>query len=140
MFNDKPIRLREGDGYSDATAMCKAVGKQWSAYIRTQPAKEFVGSLATSLNISWDILIPSVTKGLNATRGTWIHSQLGFAPAQWCSPAFTVFVSSWVLELMTTGKVELKPMHEVADIAEPEPSLLGVLNKQTQQTKASGRS
>ena len=134
MFNEKPIRRREGDGYFDATAMCKAVGKRWAVYYRNESTQEFIEALERSVRNLTNPLIQSVTKGLNATRGTWIHPQVAIHLAQWCSPEFAVFVSGWILTLMTTGKVELKPAPAPIAIAEAEPSLLAVLIKQTQQT------
>jgi len=42
-----------------------------------------------------------------ANRGTFAHPDIAIHIAQWCSADFSIQVSRWVRQLMTTGRVEL---------------------------------
>lgn len=101
-FNDVAIGQRL-DGYLNATAMCKAAGCEWKAYNRLGGTAAFLEELAGSVKISTDLLVQSVTAGPNAGRGTWVHPQVGYHLAQWCSPAFAVQVTEWIHEIKTHG-------------------------------------
>ncbi|AWJ86302.1 hypothetical protein TSH58p_22540 (plasmid) [Azospirillum sp. TSH58] len=57
-FNGTPIGQRD-DGYLNATAMCKANGKEWSGYERNVGTEEFIRELSLSLQICRDSLIVS---------------------------------------------------------------------------------
>ncbi len=98
---------RKEDRYVDATRLCKASGKQWAHYAENKGTQEFLAALATSIGIPMDRLTRTVKTGPNESRGTWIHPRVAMHFAQWVSPKFAVAVSGWVLELLTTGKVEL---------------------------------
>ena len=52
----------------NATAMCKAGGKEWKAYWRTDKSKEDVEAVSRSVKIPPDLLIQSITKGKNELR------------------------------------------------------------------------
>lgn len=93
------IQLRADDGYINATAMCKAAGREWSAYRRS--ADGFLEALEGSLRIRRDVLVQSIAAGPNEERGTWVHPQVAVNLAQWLSPAFAVKVSQWVVDWMT---------------------------------------
>ncbi len=54
--------------------MCKDGGKEWSDYIRNSITIGFVTELATSMNISIDLLIDQILNGPNQSRGTFVHS------------------------------------------------------------------
>ncbi len=103
-FDGKPVRQRTADGYFDATAMCKAVGKKWSHYTANAGTREFIQRLAESTGIPADRLVEQVS---GRSGGTWIHPRVSMHFSQWASSAFAVAVSGWVLELLTTGRVEL---------------------------------
>lgn len=45
--------------------------------------------------------------------GTWAHPDIAIQFAQWCNPAFTLQVSRWVREWMTTGKNPIAPMGQL---------------------------
>lgn len=94
------------DGYMDATAMCKANGKEFASYWRNKATKEFVRELAYSLGFPMESLLESQT---GRHGGTYVHPKLAMHLAQWCSPKFAVVVSGWVLDLLTTGKAEVTP-------------------------------
>ncbi|MFZ3485012.1 KilA-N domain-containing protein [Sphingomonas sp. 3-13AW] len=96
------IQQRSADGYINATAMCKAAGREWSSYRRS--AEPFVTALEGSLQIRRDLIIQSITAGANDARGTWVHPQVAIHLAQWLSPEFAVKVTEWVYEWMSGKK------------------------------------
>ena len=102
-FNDVKIGQRLSDGYLNATAMCKANGKEWSNYRQNGVAEDFLDALERSLGIPRNHLVTSITKGPNAERGTWVHPQVAYHLAMWCSPTFAVKVTEWLLDLHTQG-------------------------------------
>lgn len=101
-FNDVAIGQRL-DGYLNATAMCRANGKLWGHYWATDTAQEFAAELSGSIGIPIDLLVSSITTGPNAGRGTWVHPQIGYHLAQWCSAKFAVQVTEWIHDIKTKG-------------------------------------
>lgn len=93
------IQQRPDDGYINATAMCKAAGREWASYHRS--AGGFIAALEGSLQIRRDQIIRSIAAGPNEERGTWVHPQVAVNLAQWLSPEFAVKVSQWVVDWMT---------------------------------------
>jgi len=92
------IYQRSSDGYVNATAMCKAVGKQFNDYTRLKNTKEFFQELSRSTGIPVDRLAFSTMTGQNDQRGTWVHTDVAINLGQWCSPKFAVAVAKWVRE------------------------------------------
>ncbi|WP_353571499.1 KilA-N domain-containing protein [Candidatus Albibeggiatoa sp. nov. BB20] len=107
-FESNLIRQRS-DGYIDATAMCKATGKQWKHYNENTSTKAFILALSSEVGIPTSELIQSLSGGNPQKQGTWVHPRVAIHLAQWCSPEFAVKVTSWVFDLMTKGEVCLKP-------------------------------
>lgn len=125
-FNDVTISQRQKDGYINATAACKANGKQFNDYSRLNSTQEFLEELSRSIGIPIDLkvrstgnpvdpktghteitdtpLVLSITTGRNEFRGTWVHPQVAINLAQWISPKFAVAVSKWVYDWMMTGQ------------------------------------
>jgi hypothetical protein len=95
------VQQRLNDGYINATAMCKAAGKEWSGYRRLDSTEEFFRALERSLQIHRDLIVRSVVTGPNEHRGTWVHPQMAINLAQWLSADFAVLVSEWVFEWLT---------------------------------------
>jgi hypothetical protein len=108
------IQRREADGFVNATAMCKAGGREWFTYARSARTQEYVAALAEHLGVTADLrsplqgspqnpatLIQSITTGPNDLRGTWIHPRLAIDLARWISPAFAVWMDGWFLESLT---------------------------------------
>lgn len=56
------ISQREADGYINATAMCKAAGKDWSHYKANATTKEFLEALRGSLGIPGDLIVQSIRR------------------------------------------------------------------------------
>ena len=72
-FHGATIRQRPGDGYLDATAMCKATGKLFKDYRRLKTTQEYleVFSLKRSIPTSRIIEIKPGRYG-----GSWIHPEM----------------------------------------------------------------
>jgi hypothetical protein len=94
------IYQRPKDGYINATAMCQAVGKEWSAYRRLAITGGFLEELESVLKISRTDLVHSNSGGDPRLQGTWVHPHVAINLAQWCSAAFAVQVSQWVYDWM----------------------------------------
>lgn len=94
------VQQRAEDGYVNATAMCKAAGKQMKNYLENQRTKLFVAELSRSVGIPTDLLVQIINTGPNEYRGTWVHPQVAINLAQWCSTVFAVKVSEFVSDWM----------------------------------------
>lgn len=90
------IDQRIGDGYINATALCKANGKLIGHYLEIEPTKEFLKELERSIALPIDVLVSKVMTGRNELRGTWVHPQVAINLAQWLSPKFAVQVTEWI--------------------------------------------
>ncbi|MHC5307540.1 KilA-N domain-containing protein [Bartonella sp. LJL80] len=121
--NGETIALRATDGYINATAMCKAAGKDWSNYRKNAETEEFLKALEMSLRIRRDLLIQTISGGPNSGRGTWVHPQLAINLATWLSPEFAVQVSEWVVAWMMEI-ADRKPAYpDFSNISEDEKRL-----------------
>ena len=105
--NDFYIENREEDGYINVTNLCKAGNKKFNDWSRIDNTKAFLKELSTSAGIPADVLIQSITGGKNEDRKTWVHPYVAINIAQWISPQFDVKVSSWIYEVMLTGKIDI---------------------------------
>ena len=103
------IHQRAEDGYINATALCRAASKEWSAYRRLDTSGAFVTALERSLQIHRDLLIQSIMTGANEQRGTWVHPQIAIHLAQWLSADFAVKVTEWVFDWMQGRHTPPKP-------------------------------
>lgn len=98
-YNDTPIQRRTVDGYVNATAMCKANGKAWAMYWRTDRATKYLEALSTDMQKSItgsNGLVISISGGLN--QGTWVHERVAVDLARWLSPEFAVWMDGWFVE------------------------------------------
>ena len=100
------IEHREDDGYINVTNLCKADGKLFKNWKKTQKTKAFLQVLFSSVPDGTDELI-KYKSGSNNERAAWVHPQVAINIAQWISPQFDVKVSGWVYEIMMTGKVDI---------------------------------
>jgi hypothetical protein len=108
------IVLSREDGYINATQMCKAGGKLFGNWYKTDSTKELIETLEVDLNstiadVTFRISAIDIKKGGNdkKNQGSWIHPDLAVQLAQWISPKFAIQVSRWVRELALNGKVEI---------------------------------
>jgi hypothetical protein len=129
---DALINQRAIDGYVNATAMCKAVGKQFSDYSRLKTTQEFIKELSSATGIPVAELIQSVMGGI--TQGTWVHPDVAIHLGQWCSPKFAVAVSQWVREwasgaTKTTSAIPYHIKRYMANRSEIPPTHFSMLNE-----------
>jgi hypothetical protein len=103
--NGSVIAQRSSDGYVNATALCKAAGKLFADYTRTDSTKAFLAALSAKMGIPIDkgnqCLIESRAGSPATGGGSWVHPQVAINLGQWLSPDFAVQVSEWVVEWMS---------------------------------------
>ena len=106
-WNGTPISRRTTDGYVNATAMCKANGKQWSKYRESDRCQTYLDALAETSEIRMFDLIES-RQGQGG--GTWVHPQVAVDLARWISAPFAVWMDGWFLESLQHARPA--PMQE----------------------------
>lgn len=104
-WNGTPISRRTTDGYVNATAMCKANGRQWSKYRETDRCQEYIDALAQTSDFGG--LNPIETRAGNG-GGTWIHPQLAVDLARWISAPFAVWMDGWFLDEVAAKRAKQK--------------------------------
>lgn len=97
-WNNTPITRRTTDDYVNATAICKANGKQWNDYWRTDRATEYLEALSAETGIPVSSLCIS-TKG-GAYQGTWIHPRAAVDLTRWISADFAVWMDGFLLDVL----------------------------------------
>jgi hypothetical protein len=120
------IICRSGDGYVNATQLCKAGGREFRVWRKVQKTEDFMQELASAIPIGIAELIKYENNG-SADRATWVHPRVAINIAQWISPKFDVKVSAWVHELLVCGNVNYG--NERSDIT--------IMRDQLQQLEAS---
>lgn len=88
------VEQRTQDGYINATELCKAAGKRWYNYVRTEETGHFLRALAEATGLSSDKLVQEVR--VQGVPSTWVHPQVAVNLGQWLSPQFAVKISQWV--------------------------------------------
>jgi len=119
--------LSREDGFINATAICKAGGKEFKHWNSLESTKELIKALKEGENLKQGIpsdlsiikdplndketsdykVIHIIKNGLNNNRGSWIHPDLAVHLAMWISPTFGIQVSGWVRELALCGTVTI---------------------------------
>ena len=94
-WNGTSIPRRTADGFVNATAMCKANGKEWSKYRESDRCQTYLDALAETSEIRMFDLIES-RQGQGG--GTWVHPQVAVDLARWISAPFAVWMDGWFLE------------------------------------------
>ena len=94
-WNSTPSQRRTTDGYVNATAMCKANGKEWSKYRETDRCQEYIDALAQTTDFGG--LNPIESRAGNG-GGTWVHPHLAVDLARWISAPFAVWMDGWFLD------------------------------------------
>lgn len=126
------ILQRAVDGYVNATAMCKAVGKMLGHYLENKTTKDFLTELASDIGMPISGLVIVKKGGISAEQGTWVHPDVAINLGRWCSPKFAVAVSKWVREWIT-GKSRMGlPYHiqrYMANMSEVPPTHFSILNE-----------
>lgn len=103
--NNTLINQRYKDGYINLTAMAQAEGKLIADYLRLDTTKAFLEELSKTMGIP---IVSLVEVKTGRSGGTWGHPQVAIHCGQWCSPAFAVLVTRWVMTWMTTGQNPLQ--------------------------------
>jgi hypothetical protein len=99
--NDLPIGQRRGDGYFNATALCKAAGKRFSNYYQLESTTEYLQALQVDTGITASELVQVRKGGKSSEQGTWVHPEVAVDLAKWLSPQFRVLVNRWVVQWMS---------------------------------------
>jgi len=103
IWNGVEIQRRPTDGFVNATAMCRAGGREWFSYFRSERTQAYISALAAVPQICGTGiggLIQSIQGGRPELQGTWIHPRLAVDLARWISPAFAVWMDGWFLEVV----------------------------------------
>ena len=91
-----PFGHRDADGYFNATAMCQAVGKLPTDFLRQKGTKRFLRNLETVMGIPITELRQVVRGGHPEEQGTWVHPRVAIQLASCLSPEFEALVPGWV--------------------------------------------
>lgn len=97
-IEESTINQRAIDGYINATAMCKAAGKQFAHYFHLHGTKAYLDALSSDIGITISELVQIIKGGVPELQGTWVHPYVAVNLAQWLSPKFAVQVSKWVYD------------------------------------------
>ena len=103
-YQGQIVTQRSRDGFINATAMCRVVGRPWSDYRRHKNTEAFLGALALDLQIpqvQLTLTVQGTPGGDPRNQGTWVHPQVAVHLASWLSPEFAVQVTKWVMEWMS---------------------------------------
>ena len=128
VLNEIVITSRKEDNYINATQLCKAGGKKFNVWYRSESTQALIKELEEDMkksvarNVATEInggnTIQKGSAGIPADplvdikqggtqQGSWIHPDLGIQLAQWISPKIAIQVSRWVRQLCSVGKVEI---------------------------------
>jgi KilA-N domain len=102
-YEGRHIRIDPNTHYPCLTDICNAIGKNVADFLRLQSTTDYISALSCAMGIPIEKLLLVGKSSL----GTWAHPQLAIKCAGWCSPKLEVVMTSWIYELLTTGRVEL---------------------------------
>lgn len=114
------VDQRVCDGYIDATAMCKAAGKQFRDYYRLKSTKDYIEELSGETGVAPTQLV-EVKKGNTSKyeQGTWVHPKVALHLGRWLSPELVAEVSQWnrqsALEIGSDDDLLITNNHKVSD-------------------------
>ena len=114
------IYQREGDGYINATQICKAnqaltgQKKDPSDWLANKSSKSMIEKLSVVTRIPASKLVDVKKGGTN--QGTWLHPRLAVRFAMWVNDDFSLQVEDWVQEWFATKQ---NPIHTIAPAVEP---------------------
>ena len=117
--------------YVNLTEVAKAFpNKNLTQIVNSQEIKEYCESLSKLQNYSLaDLLV--VRRGGN-DNGTWAHQKVALRVAQKLSPDFAVMVDTWIEELLTTGKVAIRPLTKSQQTLEAVKQLCEIAQQQVE--------
>ena len=95
---DVSLLLKTEDLFFNATQMAKPFGKKVKFFLRLESTKEYIREILkgedSTLLKSEDLIM----KKRGKYGGTWLHKELAFEFAGWCSPVFRRKLHKWVEE------------------------------------------
>jgi hypothetical protein len=110
-YNGHRIPIRGTDGYFDATAMSKAMGKRFNNWRRTKFAQELIAETSSLSGIPVDYSdlssqnqTPLIDYRRGGQDGIWLHPYVAMSYAM-SDPRFQARINIWVVELMRTGTI-----------------------------------
>lgn len=99
------VDQRASDGYINATALCKAAGKQFNDYTRLDGTKAFFDVVSAKTGIpvvkEKQSLIEVRPGAPDTGGGSWVHPKIAIHLGQWLSPEFAYQVAEWVEDWMS---------------------------------------
>ena len=108
VLNEVIVSSRKGDGYINATELCKAGNKKFNDWNRLDTTKDLIDVLSADAGIPVSGLIETKKGGNDKLlQGSWIHPDLAIQLAQWISPSFALQVSKWIRTLFSKGDVAI---------------------------------
>lgn len=110
--NNSVIEQRSTDGYINATALCKAAGKQFKDYLLNKSTHEFLNELSADTGLAVQLgekhlvekkqaLVETFPGSPANGGGSWVHPQVAVNLASWASGKFAVQVSRWVSDWLS---------------------------------------
>ena len=81
-LNGPAVEMRTGDGYINATRICKAANKRWGNFFGNGGTKSFLNVLAIKKGCAAVDLVHSDRGGCHT--GTWVHPEVATRLAAWC--------------------------------------------------------
>lgn len=91
---DVSLLPKADEMHFNATVIAKHFGKKPSDWLKTDPAKEYIGILSRRENIPYENLVRTVQGGKH--QGTWLHNKLSLPFARWCSIEFEYNLDKWI--------------------------------------------
>jgi hypothetical protein len=99
---------QRADGFVNATKLCKSGGKLWGHYRALDSTQELLDNLQLDIGIPISKLVVTVQgRGDVVEQGTWVHPEIAVDLAKWISVDYRIQVNRWMVELHTTGRVEM---------------------------------
>ena len=99
--NNSVITQRAGDGYINATELCKVAGKLWHQYRMEEQTGHFLRALAIRTSTETSQIIQDRESLAGAGNDVWVHPKVAIHLAQWLSADFAVQVSEWVFDWLS---------------------------------------
>jgi hypothetical protein len=93
---DVSLPTQIGDMYFNATEIAKQFGKEPYSFLRLAATKEYMAEILTesqTVNSRFENLVRTIKGG--KYKGTWLHKELAFEFAGWCSPVFRRKLHKW---------------------------------------------
>lgn len=142
-YNGNGVTFRkDGSVMVNATEMAKPFGKLTADWLKNQSAKDFISELANMRNLLFADLVQVKQGSPENGGGTWMHEDVALEFARWLSPKFAIWCNDRIKELLTQGKVGLRPavpqtyseaLRQLADEVEAKEKAQLLLAEKTEQ-------